>query len=317
MKSRFLQILFVAVLGVSGIAYWLLSSSVVKPHLSGDMQTHELEVDGHLRSYQVYTPKQLQDHTLLIVLHGSMGSAEKVRQQSQFSFESLADKEGFLLVYPDGYEGHWNDCRRTASYSARRLDINDSKFLRLMAQQILGPGSLKQKIFVVGFSNGGHMAFKLAMEESDWVDGIAAISANLPVAENNACEFSGLSISALVMNGKHDPINPYDGGQVALFGFGDRGQVLSSRETLAVLAQRNYRQSAKQHAVSNSVERHIVGSAEIERWYRESARFELVSLNDGGHTIPVFEGRMPRLLGNTNHDINAAEIIWSFFSRLN
>jgi len=75
------------------------------------------------------------------------------------------------------------------------------------------------------------MSIRLALELPDEIRAVAAISASLPTPENLDCHPSGHPVSVLVMNGTADPINPYKGGKVSIFGFGDRGTVLSSEDT--------------------------------------------------------------------------------------
>lgn len=86
---------------------------------------------------------------------------------------------------------------------------------------------------LVGYSNGGHLAFRVAMEQSQLVAAIAVIGANLPEPEYSICPGVVKPVSAMIMNGLMDPINPYNGGEVSLFGFGSRGRVFSSAESIA------------------------------------------------------------------------------------
>ena len=67
--------------------------------------------------------------------------------------------------------------------------------------------------------------------------GIAAISANLPTDDNSICQKAGRAVPVAIINGTADPINPYGGGRVTLFGFGDRGTVVSSAESAAQFAR--------------------------------------------------------------------------------
>jgi polyhydroxybutyrate depolymerase len=87
------------------------------------------------------------------------------------------------------------------------------------------------QVFAAGHFNGGQMSIRLALELPDEIRAVAAISASLPTPENLDCHPSGHPVSVLVMNGTADPINPYKGGKVSIFGFGDRGTVLSSEDT--------------------------------------------------------------------------------------
>jgi len=43
-----------------------------------------------------------------------------------------ADAWDFVASYPEGYEGHWNDCRKKGPYAAKQLQIDDVSFMRAL-----------------------------------------------------------------------------------------------------------------------------------------------------------------------------------------
>lgn len=318
MGRRLLIVLLILIVLMGAAGYWLLSGKVVEPRLSGSYSEKVIRHGGLERHYGLYRPQvQQAPAPLVIVLHGSMGDGPGIRCQSQFGFDRLADREGFVAVYPDGFEGHWNDCRKAADYSAREQGIDDLAFLESLVAKLVKEARVDaDRVYLVGYSNGGHLAFRSAMESPHWVRGIAAIAANLPARDNNACEPGGQPMATLLINGTEDPINPYDGGQVTLFGFGDRGDVRPSYATLAYFADPG------EGPITPLDPAHVTkkqqGQALIERWQAPGQPLvELVTLKGGGHTLPVHEGHMPRILGATNHDIDTAEQVWAFFEALN
>lgn len=297
----------VVVLG--GAGYWFLSSSVHKPELLGQLLQRSMYSGGRDRTYSLYVPETRQKRpALFIVLHGSMGNGEAIRRQTQHGFDLLSDRHGFLVAYPDGFDGHWNDCRRHAPYEARTLGINDVAFLRgIINEQAARFNVDRQRVFLVGYSNGGHLAFRVALEAGELVAAIAVIGANMPEPGHSVCDEIDKTISAIVINGQQDPINPYAGGEVSLFGFGSRGRVVSSLQTMARLGA-----SGEPEVLSNIGARGLG----IERWSTDSVVHELVSIARGGHTIPTRRGRMPRIVGPTYRGIEAADLAWQFFSNL-
>jgi poly(3-hydroxybutyrate) depolymerase len=70
-------------------------------------------------------------------LHGQIFDEERnsivpdasMRQYSNYEFDELADKHGFLVVYPDGFDNTWNDCRGGSPFSSKRLKIDDAGFI--------------------------------------------------------------------------------------------------------------------------------------------------------------------------------------------
>src|SRR5438128_1373192 len=88
------------------------------PHLSGRLLKGSLTLHGHVRTYSMYVPARgpSSNPPLVMVLHGSDGNAQQVREATGYGFERLADKHGFAIVYPEAYEGNWNACNIKGDY---------------------------------------------------------------------------------------------------------------------------------------------------------------------------------------------------------
>ena len=85
--------------------------------------TRSIIFAGLERTYHIHIPASYDKANpipLLIVLHGGGGTGEGMVNLSQGGFNKLSDKEGFIVVYPDGIEKHWNDGWENASYRAHR-----------------------------------------------------------------------------------------------------------------------------------------------------------------------------------------------------
>jgi len=171
---------------------YLTNEYVDLPNLNGDLTTTTIQSNNQTRNFHWYAPKNIRNKSIIYVLHGSTGTGEGVREQTAYEFDQLADKEGFVVVYPTGYANHWNDCRGSADYEANIKNIDDITFLKEIETYLSENLQVNfEHIFATGHSNGGHFCFKLALEAPDWIDGIAAISANLPIAANLDCQKSG------------------------------------------------------------------------------------------------------------------------------
>ena len=69
-----------------------------------------IEVDGRERAYHIYVPSSYEETEptpLLLVFHMRAGTAWLMQEIS--GFNRLARREGFIVVYPDGYERSWAD----------------------------------------------------------------------------------------------------------------------------------------------------------------------------------------------------------------
>lgn len=51
------------------------------------------------------------------------------------------------------------------------------------------------------------------------------------------------------------------------------------------------------------------------RWRGGAAEVELVSIREGGHSLPQPYRRAPRILGPTVTQIDGGDVIWRFFER--
>ena len=315
------RIFFIALLLVvlSAAVYLGYAAKPEAPQLPGVYTDASLVSSERQRHYKSYTPSTLTAGSpLLMVLHGSMQNINDIRVASGYEFERLAEQHGFLLIYPQGYKNNWNDCRKTASYPAKAENIDDLSFLQALIEKAKTEYHIDtRQVFMAGWSNGGHMGFKAALEKPDMFSAIAAISANLPTAEHSDCHAEGKPMSVLIMNGTEDPINPYQGGRVTLFGFGDRGQVLSSIQTAEYFANLAGDTTAPltQQVLTQSPQ-HRQGSVVVKNWRASgNAEISLVTLQGGGHLIPQGFYRAPHLLGNNTPEFNGPEFIWQFFER--
>jgi len=312
-------VLVLAALGAVGWRLLIFAPAPEMPALGGELVRGSLRAGERERSYALYVPASRAEHpALVLVLHGSMGSGDQARTGTFYRFDELADRDGFVVAYPDGFEGHWNDCRRAAPYSANTLDVDDVGFLRALVKRLeddlgVDPG----RIYATGISNGGQMAYRLALEAPDLVAAVAPVAAGLPDDANLDCTRANAPVAILILNGTEDPMNPFYGGRVALYGiWGDRGTVLSSEASAAYWAGlAGHRQPPRRHRYPER-SRDDGSWAEIDEFV-DGGGPEVAHLvvHGGGHTFPSLRWRYPLAIGNTNADIDAASEIWTFFAR--
>ena len=312
----------------SGLIYTCLlytlgnSITMANSDRPSESRIHEatIQVGTLSRSYLYYVPEEtLLSPALVIVFHGSDGDGQRARRATGYNFEKLANQNGFLVVYPDGFEHHWNGCRRAGPYSANKLDIDDVGFVDALISHFSETYRINhQRVFAMGMSNGGHMSYRLALELPHRITAIAATIASLPDNDNLDCTPRNKPISVMIVNGTSDPINPYSGGRVNLFGSGDRGTVISTVETF------EYWRKIAGHSDSLSTHTFPDVNQNDNSWVeRTTARnpgrteISLYTVHGGGHTLPHPHIQWPEILGTNNRDINIVEEIWDFFDRQN
>jgi polyhydroxybutyrate depolymerase len=261
-------------------------------------------------SQQIYRRKPL-----VIVLHGSGMDGARMRRCTAYEFDCLADQQGFVVLYPDGYRRNWNDCRKHATFPAKRENIDDMSFIRALIGRVREEQDVDEKrVYVFGYSNGGHMAFRLAMEAPAEIAAVAAVGASLPMPDASSCPQQGRTSRVMLINGTSDPINPYQGGIVALFGFSSRGAVMSSVASAQHFAERNGITSPPIPGQLPKGSSDDPTSVETLTWNANGEPFSrLHTVRHGGHVIPQRAYRFPRLLGKTTSVLNAPREAIRFF----
>src|SRR6185503_5176488 len=173
------------------------------PPLGGHVERGTLEHGGRTRSWIAYVPAQPEEHpALVIVLHGSMGSGERARVAFGYDFDLLADRHGFIAVYPQGFEGHWNDIKAKGPFAAKRENVDDVGFLHAIVDRFVKDhNGDRERVYVAGVSNGGGMVLRLALQTPDFARGYAVVVSSVPTPENIAVAPKNQPVSILLMNG--------------------------------------------------------------------------------------------------------------------
>lgn len=285
------------------------------PLAAGELQSATIPVQGLSRSVDIYRPQALADRpALVIALHGSGGDGRRFRQLTGGAFDRLADEHGFVVAYPDAIGGQWNDCRSSAPYRDALAGIDDAAFLRAVSGHAAKMANRPfAGVFVVGYSNGGHMVFRLAMEAPRDYAAFAAIGAHLPVPEEQACDASPYPAPIMLVSGTEDPINPWSGGRVRAPGGMTPGSVLPANDTAGwFLAQAGI---DARPAVRRFEDTDPSDGTTVETRTWGPQQVVLMQVTGGGHSLPGPSAAFPMaLVGPTSRDVDGAAEIWRFFS---
>jgi polyhydroxybutyrate depolymerase len=307
----------VAVLGVCYL-YFIYAPEPREPRLSSTIIHGKMISDKVERDYIAYIPKNLSERPALIVaLHGTDMNMEKMRVWTGYELDRLADQYGYIVLYPNGYKGNWNDIRKNSPFPAKKENIDDVGFIQQLVDSFVKSNQVDlSKIFAFGFSNGGEMAQRLAMEKPDLINAICAVSANLPTTdtyENNISQEGATSRIMLVI-GTKDPICPYQGGVVSLLGLKKIGTCISAAASAETYTKRNGITGSPDEMKGPNGSSAVSRSVESKRWNKSGdAYVELFSVIGGGHVIPQPVYMFPRILGKTVRDFNSIEQAIEFF----
>jgi polyhydroxybutyrate depolymerase len=306
-------ILSMVALSVAVYAYYRYSPAPEVPQLSAAIQRSTICVGDRERSYFAYVPANLPpESAVIIVLHGSGMDGKRMRECTGYEFDRLADQHGFAVLYPDGYRHNWNDCRKNAPFPAKRENIDDMSFIRALIDRFKIEQAIDDKrVYAFGYSNGGYMALRLAIEVPDEIAAVAAVAASLPTPDSLSCPQQGRTARVMLMNGTADTVNPYQGGVMRL-----RGAVLSSKASAWSFAERNGIKAAPIASRLPKGRADDPTSVETLIWSADGKpAFCLYTVHGGGHVIPQQCFRFPRLLGRTSSALNAPRAAVSFFER--
>lgn len=278
--------------------------------------------DGLKRTFHVHIPslyKKSNPIPLVIALHGRGGNGESMILVTRKGFDKLSDRDGFFVVYPDGIELNWNDGRidEQVNDRAHKENIDDVGFISALIDFMIKEYNIDSKrVYVTGISNGAIMSYRLACEISHKIAAIAPVDGNIPQALNPECS-QEMPVSVLAINNINDPLVPFDGGEiVGHFGLKRLGKVLSVNESVYYWVTRNG--CYQTPVVTVEPDRDPKDGTRVKREeYRngkDGTEVILYAIYGGGHTWPGGYQYLPAwIIGKTSRDIDANEVIWSFF----
>lgn len=274
-----------------------------------------LTVDGRERTYALHLPPGDKGALpLVIVLHGFGGQGQGMVALT--GMNSVADREGFVVAYPDGVARSWNDGRFSPDITAQRLGVDDVGFISALIDELVRTQAIDgRRVFVTGISNGGMMTERLGCELADKVAAIAPVAGPLSESLAPACA-PARPLPTLLIAGTEDPLIPWAGGEVK--GNGERGQVLSAADTVGRWVALDG--CAPVPTVTPIPDRapNDGTTTRRERYggCRAGAEVALYAVVGGGHTWPGGLQYLPeRTIGKTSRDFDASETIWGFFKQ--
>jgi polyhydroxybutyrate depolymerase len=203
----------VAILGLSTAACDYEEPSAGKsvdalPSETAGLFTVSMQHDGQSRSAVVYVPTSAlgTDAPVMLNFHGYGGEAAWHMEDADM--RSQADQEGFVLVYPQGTDlsggAHWNAAPPGGDNKSSADDIG---FTEVLLDSIRLAHSIDDdRIYAVGYSNGGMFAYFLACERSDLIAAAGAVSGTML---DGTCR-DGEPISMISIHGTADGVIPYD-----------------------------------------------------------------------------------------------------------
>jgi polyhydroxybutyrate depolymerase len=252
---------------------------------------------------------------LILAFHGGSSTASDMRKLT--NLDARADREGWVVAYPNGVDGHWNDGRDVDDYPAHHDDVDDVGFVtRLVDHLVDTAGVDRGRVYATGFSNGGMFVHRLAMTSPDLVAAIAPVSGTIarPLLDPGP----SAPVPVFMIHGTADRMVSYDGGPVG--GPSEsRGEVASVEETAARWRAANRCSDTPDEETLPHQDEADPTRVRLARWRpggTEGDEVVLATVVEGGHTWPGgLQYRPQRFIGPTTRDLIASDAIVEFFGR--
>lgn len=279
-----------------------------------------VEFDGRQRSYRLHVPQVYWDGAdtvpLIFAIHGGGGDAESMIHLSLGGINDLSDTENFIVCYPEGVDKGWNDGRGATVITAHEENIDDVGYFEFLIEELSAEYHIDAKmIYATGISNGGFMSNRLACDLPDKFAAVAPVASALPKYLDSTCAAQN-GVAYLCINGTDDSQVGYDATTVQVLKEGEsRGERLTVPQTIDFWVAAN---GCGTSATTTSFDDNPDDETSIEHSVYTSctnnAEVHLYKVIDGGHTWPSgWEYLADRLIGKTSKEINANEVIWTFF----
>lgn len=277
----------------------------------------DIRIMGARRTYLVHIPPEYdpgEQLPLVVVIHGAFDTAGGMEKFSGFS--DLADRERFIVMYPNGmgilgFFQHWNAGHCCGKAAADKVD--DVGFVADAIEDVRSRLRIDpDRIYMVGFSNGGMLAYRFAAERGDILAAVAPLAASIggrPSEEEPEWRIPDpvRPLSVITLHGLADDDITYEGG-VSRHRGGTQ-TFWSVEKSIQFWVDHNGCNSRTAETDLNS------GSVHLKFWgvCRNDTEVALYLIENWDHRWPgkFFTAKLADDDPLKNFD--AAEIIWDFF----
>ena len=265
---------------------------------AGKTLSGQMEYGDRSREYVIHFPKRYQAddaYPLVLALHGGFGKAENMEKYTGLS--EKADKELFIVAYPQGVRRSWNAGRCCGPAHKRKID--DVGFLSALIDSLTKNYAVNtDRIFVTGLSNGGFMAYQMLCKQPEKIKAIAPVAASMV---NSSCK-PGMARPIVQFHSYEDDHVPYWGGS----GKGPSDVYKPPLDSVFKTWSNINDCSVQQDTVQSTTE------LDLMEWRHcnQQAILKLYLTKDGGHSWPGGSLNFPDPASDA---VNATDKMWDFF----
>ncbi|MFZ1988583.1 MAG: PHB depolymerase family esterase [Alphaproteobacteria bacterium] len=273
--------------------------------------------DGIERQYDLHVPKSYsadKPAPLIVALHGGGGDADIMSNDEYYGLISKSEAAGFIIAFPNGFSrfggmfATWNAgkcCGR-----ARDKKVDDVGFIKSVVQRISTQANVdSHRVFAIGMSNGGMMAYRLACDAPEVFHGIMSVAGT---DNTNECH-SSRPVAILHIHARDDDKVLFNGGAGNVFRRNKAivNDFVSVNDTIAKWVALDHAEAAPRRVLS------VDGAVcDLHVAQTGGAPVELCVTDIGGHSWPGGKRKPRRDASTPSQAINADDVMWNFFSSL-
>ncbi|MBN1760632.1 MAG: prolyl oligopeptidase family serine peptidase [Chitinispirillaceae bacterium] len=240
-------------------------------------QNESIVVNGETRTFITHAPSETSSLALVISMHGLSGTG--AQQRSMSGFDKIADREKFVVVYPDGSDNRWDISGTT-----------DVDFILAIIDTMAARYAIdRNRVYATGFSMGGMMSYKLACSAADRFAAIGPASGYLFGGARGCTPSRPMPI--LHIHGSVDTVVDYSGLASYIDGWVEKNGCSATAEIT-----KPYPESKP----GSKVTKEYYGQGE------QGSEVIVLTVEGMGHAYPGSFG---------SQDINASEEFWAFFKK--
>lgn len=192
-----------------------------RPERQGEAKSHDsfapTEVAFGASKAQFFVPEGMPTSAkpaFVLVLHGLGGSGSEL--VAALGLAAFANEKRFVFAAPDGTRDRqgrrfWNANAVCCNFGQADVD-DEGRLIGLIDHAVEVLHTDPKRVFVVGYSNGGFMAHRLACAHAQRVRAIVSIAATGPDASQRCAPSEAVDV--LEIHGDKDSIVPFEGGHL-------------------------------------------------------------------------------------------------------
>jgi len=274
---------------------------------------HQIVYEGLARQYFVHAPQSYdpgRPTAVMILFHQDGASGSAIAELSQLN--RVADKNGFLAVYPDSVKGAWNDGRRMN----RGYQFDDVGFVdRLIRDLQLKWNADPARIYAAGFDGGGFFCQYLALKLPGRLAAVSSVAATLPELIYHKMQLRKPTPVFYIL-GMDDREVPFKEPEKKKRSKQPRDRLLTASAAVDFWLRGNRCSPRAEQGMLADIDE---TDGTRVRWLRyavcsKGSEVLLYGIEGGGHTWPGGYKQSSKL-GRTCMDIDGAEEIWKFCAR--